>query len=368
MQDISRLLIIVSFLLAAQVSTAQPPARQKSKAKKENKAESKREITGLSERAKSQYPGTITPQEVEWKRDVYRVLDLENEENASLYYPVEQMGNSMNLFTFLFNNILKGEITAYEYNLDGYESFTEENIVNIQEMLDDYRIFYEESDGEFVVGKSDIPSAEVLSYYVKESHYYDNKTGTYGKRITALCPVLHRTSDEFSSQITKYPMFWINYDDAAPLLAQQNVMTSSLNNVSSMSFDDYFTKGSYNGEIYKTVNLRNLAISQYCKDSTEVKKEQEKIEQQLSDFRTNLWNTKTVAEIRQDSINAAAEAAKDSTANVTAEPEKRGKKINRRASTGKTKESKPKKETKKKQSEPKGNSGAAKVSVRRTRR
>lgn len=364
MQYISRLLVIVSFLLATQVTLAQPPARQKGKAKKENKAGAPKEFAGLSERAKSQYPGTVAPQEVEWKRDVYRVLDLEKEENASLYYPVEQMGNSMNLFTFLFHKILEGKITAYEYSLDGYESFTEENIVNIKEMLEDYRIFYEEADGELVVGRSDIPSAEVLSYYVKESHYYDNKTGTYGKRITALCPVLHRSSDDFSTQVTKYPMFWINYDEAAALLAQQNVMTSSLNNVSSTSFDDYFTKGTYNGEIYKTVNLRNLAIAQYCKDSTEVKKEQQKIERQLKDFRTNLWSTKTVAEIQQDSIAAAAKAANDSI-NGTATTEKKEKK----ATARKSKETKAKKEVKrKKESEPKGNSGAARVSVRRTRR
>lgn len=352
--------------MAAQVSLSQPPARQQGKAKKENKAGVPSEVPGLSERARSQYPGTVVPQEVEWKRDVYRVLDLEKEENASLYYPVEPMGNSMNLFTFLFKNILKGEIAAYEYSLDGYEAFTEERIVDIKEMLDDYRIFYEETDGGFAVGNSDIPSAEVLSYYIKESHYYDHKTGTYSKRITALCPVLHRTSDEFTTQVTKYPMFWVSYDEAAPLLAQQKVMTSSLNNVSSMSLDDYFAKGAYKGDIYKTVNMRNLAISQYCKDSTEVKKEQQKIERQLKDFRTNLWNTRTVAEMEQDSIDAAAKAANDSIESAK-EPEKKAKKSVRR--TAKEKQPKAKKEARqKKQSEQKGNSGAAKVSVRRTRR
>ena len=365
MQYISRLLVIVSLLFVAQIADAQPPARQKKSAQQEKKAENA--VTRLSERAKSQYPSTVVPQEVEWKRDVYRVLDLQKEENASLYYPVEQVGNSMNLFTFLFSNIINGNIKAYSYNLDGYESFTPENIVDAKEMLEDYRIYYEEQNGEIVVGKSDIPSAEVLSYYIKESHYYDSRTGTYGKRVTALCPVLHR-SEEFSFEATKYPMFWINYDEIAPMLAQQKVMTSSLNNVSSMSLDDYFTKGAYKGEIYKTVNMRNLAIAQYCKDSVAVKKEQKKIEQQLSDFRTNLWNTKTVAEMRQDSINAAEAAAKDS---ITAaeKPVKKEKKVTaRRVSVEKEKSSVQKESKTKKQKAPSGNSGAAKVSVRRTRR
>ena len=86
MQYISRLLLVLSFMLVAQATVAQPPARQRENAKKVKKSESpSAAFTGQSERAKSQYPGTVTPQEVEWKRDVYRVLDLEKEKNASLY-------------------------------------------------------------------------------------------------------------------------------------------------------------------------------------------------------------------------------------------------------------------------------------------
>ena len=368
MQYISRLLVIASFLLMAGGAYAQPPARQKDNAKKERKSTSPAADATISERAKSQYPGTITPQEVDWKRDIYRELDLKKEENAALYYPVEPMGNSMNLFTLLFNNIVSGNIVAYSYNLDGYESFTEDNIIDPKELLDDYRIYYVEKDGEITVNKSDVPSAEVLSYYIKESHYYDNKTGTYGKRITAMCPILHR-SDEFAYEATKYPMFWVNYDEVAQLLTRQSVMASSLNNASSMSLDDYFASGKYNGDIYKTVNLRNLAISQYCKDSTEVKREQQKIEQQLKDFRTNLWNTKTVAEIRQDSINAAAEAANDSIG-AAQEPTVKEKKVSRREkknSEVKAKKEEKKEENRKARTESNSNK-ATRASVRRTRR
>ena len=364
MQYISRLILVVSLLLAAQATVAQPPARQKGNTKKTGKVESTT-VTGLSERAKSQYPGTVTPQEVEWKRDIYRELDLEKEQNASLYYPVEPMGESMNLFTFLFKNIVKGDMTAYEYSLDGYESFCDDKVVDPKVMLEDYRIMYDEENGEIIVANSDIPSAEVKSYFIKESYYFDTRTGTYGKRITALCPVLHRNDDEFSTQVIKYPMFWVSYDEIAPLLARQSVMTSSLNNVSSMTLDDYFTKGTYEGSIYKTVNLKNQAIAQYCEDSTAIKKEQDKIEQQLKDFRTNLWNTKTVAEIRQDSIDAAAKVANDSIEGKASI--EKPKKPTRREQKEKTEKVAPKAE-KKSKSEPAKASGAAKVSVRRTRR
>ncbi|MBR5592948.1 MAG: gliding motility protein GldN [Bacteroidaceae bacterium] len=367
MQYISRILIIAAMVLVAQTADAQPPAR-KGDNKKSNKAETTA-VVELTERAKSQYPVSQTPQEVDWKREIYRSLNLENEKNAPLYYPVEQIGNNCNLFTFLFNNILKGSITAYKYNLDGIEQFTEENIVTPVDLLDNYRIYYEEKDGELTVGKSDIPSAEVLSYYIKESHYYDQRTGSYGKRVTAICPVLHRAG-EFGSEVTKYPMFWLKYDDIAPLLTQQYVMTSSLNNVMSTTLDDFFKKGYYDGEIYKTVNMRNLAIAQYCKDSVAVKQEQEKIEQQLKDFRTNLWSTKSVAELKQDSINAAVAAANDTISIAANDKPVKKEKINRSSTKSNEKRAAVKKEkTSPSKSKSRSSSSNAKqLSVRRERR
>ena len=356
MQYIRKLFILVAMIAVAQIATAQPPARNRAQA--ESNANSGTANIGLSERARSQYPSPATPQEVDWKREVYRELNLTNENNASLYYPVEPIGNSMNLFTFLFQNIINGNITAYKYNLDGNELFTDDNKIDVKNMLENYRIYYEQNNGAIVVGKSDVPSAEVLSYYIKESHYYDQRTGTYGKRITAICPVLHR-SGEFTSDVTKYPMFWLNYDNIAPLMTQQTVMTSSLNNVATMTFDDYFKKGCYEGEIYKTVNMRNQAIAQYCSDSTEIKREQQMIEQQIEDFHTNLWNTRTVAQMRQDSINAA-----NDTINNDNRDEERSTRRARRTTHAERREN----------NNTNNNSGAtnnnrtARVSVRRTRR
>lgn len=357
MKYVSKLVVIIAVSLMGQYAVAQPPARIKENAKKEQKAATAAVTVNMTERAKSQYPATVVPQEVVWKRDIYRSLDLKNEKNASLYYPVEPMGGSVNLFTYVFRLILDGTITAYKYNLDGYESFDEENKIAPKDLLDNYRIYYEEQDGGFVVNKSDVPSGEVLSYYIKESNHYDQRTATYNTRVTAICPVLHRTANEFSTEIVKYPMFWLNYDEISTLLAQQTLVTSSYNNVSSMTINDYFVKNCYDGEIYKTVNLRNLALNQYCKDSTAVKKEQANIEKQLADFRANLWNTpKPVVAATTDSTTVASNSAAT---------EKSEKKSLFRSTK---KKSSDKKESAKKKKSSKSSSGGAKVSVRRTRR
>ena len=355
MKYISKLIVVIAVSLLGQYAVAQPPARIKEKAKKEQKTTSAA-VINMSERAKNQFPTLVVPQEVVWKRDIYRSLDLKKEKNASLYYPVEPMGKSVNLFTYIFRLILEGSINAYTYNLDGYESFTEDNKINPKDLLDNYRIYYEEKDGEFVVGKSDIPSSEVLSYYIKESYYYDQRTATYNQRVTAICPVLHR-AEEFATEVTKYPMFWLNYDEIAQVLAQQPIVTSSYNNVSSMSINDYFTKNCYDGEIYKTVNLRNLALNQYCKDTAAVKKEQEKIEKQLTTFRANLWETP-----KQTITTDSAAVAGDS---ITAPVEEKKRPT---LFGGSKKKESVKKEKSKKSSAPKRSAGTARLSVRKTRR
>lgn len=345
------LFIIIAAFLALQV-VAQPP-RRRAKAQEEVKKESASSIA-LSDRAKIQYNVTTDiPEEVVWKRDVYRTLNLEKDCNAVLYYPVEPLNGQMNLFTLLFKLLLDDEIPAYEYRLDGTEVLTAENKVNVRDVLDRFHVLYEEKDGKIVVDNSDIPSSEVLSYYVKESSYYDQRTATYQTRVTALCPVLHR-DDGFSEKATKYPMFWVNYDEVNPYLERMSVMTSSYNNASNMSINDFFVTRRYKGDIYKTTNLRNLTIAQYCETDSAVVKEQKRIEGQLVAFERNLWERPKVEEPADTTTVAKDEEKAD----------KKEKKSSRRASrsSGEKEEKVEKKESKK------ATPSAPRVSVRRQRR
>ena len=278
------LIAIAALLLCAQGAVAQPKARLKAQAEAEKKSE-----TSLSERAKAQYTAQMpAPTDVVWKRDIYRTLDMTKEKNAALYYPVEPLGDRVNLFTLIIRLVADGKVPAYEYRSDGNELFTEDNKYKVTDMLDKFYIYYEEKDGKLTIADSDIPSGEVLSYFIKESSFYDQRTATYTTRVTAICPVLHRSGD-FGSEVTKYPMFWLNYDEVSPYLGMTPLMTSSYNNVSNMSIDDYFVRSLYEGDIYKTANLQNKLLAQYCPNDTAMKAEQQRIEKELVTFENKLW-------------------------------------------------------------------------------
>ena len=278
------LLAIAALALCAQGAMAQPKSHIQAQANADKKAE-----TSLSERAKAQYTAQMpAPTDVVWKRDIYRTLDLTKEKNAALYYPVEPLGDRVNLFTLIIRLVADGKVPAYEYRSDGNELFTEDNKYKVTDMLDKFYIYYEDKAGKLTIADSDIPSGEVLSYFIKESSFYGQRTATYATRVTAICPVLHRSGD-FGSDVTKYPMFWLNYDEVSPYFGMTPLMTSSYNNVSNMSIDDYFVRSLYEGDIYKTANLQNKLLAQYCPNDTAMKAEQQRIEQELVTFENKLW-------------------------------------------------------------------------------
>lgn len=291
-------------LLVANVAMAQPAKRRVVTPATGTEQTSK--TPDVSDRASLMFPTTdAMPDDVIWKRDIYRQLDLTNDKNAPMYYPVEPMGRQVNLFTYLFRLILTGRITAYTYNLDGNESFDEKNKLPVKDMLERYGIYYEENGGKLTVADSDVPSAEAKRYYIKESVYIDQRTGTFTTKVTALCPILMRGADEFTTDATPYPLFWVKYDDIAPWLAKLPMMPSDLNNVTNMTADDYFTMNRYDGKIYKTNNMQGRVLANYCPTDSDMVAEQERIEKQINDFKKNVWGDGFLADTtKTDSLDA----------------------------------------------------------------
>jgi len=353
MKKVLIILAVFNFQLSiVNLVTAQPQARrnQQSAAKQSN-------ANNMTTRAQISFPTSAAMDEdVVWRRDIYRELDLMKSENSGMYYPVEPSGSQMNLFTYIFKLMLSGRIAAYEYRLDGNEVFSDSARVKPLAILDNYHIYYERSNGRLHIENSDIPSREVKSYYIKESAYYDQANSTFHKKVIALCPIMSR-EDDFGDGTAKYPLFWVKYDDLAPFLAKQTIMTSDLNNAATMSADDYFTENMYKGDIYKTNNMLGRTLAQYCPTDSAMKKEQAKIEAELAAFEKNVYGDPA----KRDSLDSIARAKE-----LDAKALKKSKKSsNRRGSSVSQDSSSKKSKTKSKPSS--SSNSSARVSVRRER-
>lgn len=273
--------------------------------------------TGMTERMKSFYEEKeASDANVEWMRVIYRSIDLTDVTNMALYYPELPNEDGQNLFFIIMHLLADGKIPAYEY-LDGREMFTEQYRIKVSDMLDRFHVLYTEAKGSternprYTIEESDIPSNEVLSYYIIERMEFDRLAGKMKKNVTAICPVLHRT-DEFGGEAIRYPMFWVEMNDLRPYISQQYVFTDNDNNLARYNYEDFFVMGMYKGTIYKTKNLRNLSMVQMFPDPEDLKRAQDSIENRLQSFDRNLWIPS------REELQARAEAA-DSTslANTT---------------------------------------------------
>lgn len=336
-------LIIAGFSIQTQAQPVARRAEQKATATKSN-------ANNLTTRAQLSYPAALTMDEdVVWRRDVYREIDLNESANAGLYYPEEPIGDEQNLFTYIFKLMLTSKIKVYEYRLDGNEAFNDSARVKPLEFMDNYGIYYERNGKQLHIDNSDIPSRDVTAYYLKESAYYDQASATFHKKVIALCPILKRM-DDFGDGATPYPLFWVRYDDLAPFLAKQTIMTSDLNNAATMSADDFFTKNQYKGKIYKTTNMLGKTLAQVAGDDEQrLTEEQRKIEAEIEAFEKNLYGNQA----RKDSLDSLRVAMEEE------KSVKSSKKSSKSSSARSTKT--------KTKSERSSSSSSARVSARRER-
>ncbi len=312
--------IVVVYALTMIISVYAQPNRTRVN---NNRNQQQQQQPQQVDRASIMYPTAVaTPDEVTWRRDIYRELDLKLDENAPLYYPEMPKDGEQSLFFILFRLLNVGKIPAYKYMPDGTEHFDRSHRIHFRDLLEKYDIFHEVDSARRAINvrDADVPGNEVLSYFVKESSYYDQNTATFHTRIVALCPVIHRVADEFSYEsmsvdddgdegipVTKYPMFWVRFEDIEPYISKQMIMVSNINNASKMSIADYLATNKYKGKIYMTNNMQNRTIMDYCQTDSAVNLEQKRLEQEVADFERHLWNPPldSAAIARRDSIQAA---------------------------------------------------------------
>ena len=332
----------------------------------------------LSVRARGLYESNSSAEkDIPWMRVVYRQLDLTKDANLPLYYPEDPTEELQNLFRILLRLLAENKVTAYEY-LDGREVFTDKYKVNVREMLDRFSIIYTEQKGSteknplFAIDESDVPCYEVLSYYLIEKWAFNRGTSRFDVMIEAICPVLHRSGD-FGGEPLRYPMFWLKYDDIRPYLAQQYIITGDANQVMQHNYDDYFKMNMYDGDIYKTRNLRNQSLMQQYPTDSLLRHAQDSIENTLQSFEKGLWVLTPEEKAALEEENAEAEgdeavadATKEDKKRSVKKEEKKESKSESRSSRSGAKEKKAKKPKAQKSSSSSSNNAPVR-SVRRTK-
>lgn len=309
---LTAIISLISLAAFAQESSSSSVVRRRDA----GDSKSANSAAGVTQRMQAHYEDQpVSDAELQWMRVMYRQLDLTKDANAALYYPDEPIDGQDNLFRIILRNMADGKLAGYEY-LDGREVFNDAYKVKMRDVLDRFYILYSEAKGSteknprFVIEDADVPASEVLSYYIIERWEFDKRSNRMRTRVEAICPVLHREGD-FGEEAVRYPMFWVKYDELRPYLSTQNIFTNDDNNLATCTFDDYFQLGLYDGEIYKTRNLRNKSLMQLHPDPEDLAHARDSIQNRLDSFEKKLWvpSLDELAERREAAAKAEMEAS-----------------------------------------------------------
>lgn len=229
---------------------------------------------------------------VTWEKTIWRVVDMREQINSPLYYPLESSHGRKSLFMCIFDLLREGKVNAYVYN-EANEDFSENSLMTFEDVLSECEVDVFEpttnDKGETIyeINEVDVPNQDILKYYIKEVWYFDDIESSMKCKIIAIAPQLYSVDE--GNNPKRNVMFWIPFDELRPWLAKQPVVINNNNSTSSISYDDLFQKRRFVGHIFKEDNIKNRTIIEYCKTPAAVHAEQARIENEILNFEADLW-------------------------------------------------------------------------------
>ena len=254
-----------------------------------------------------------------WSRYVYRIIDMRYKQNYQLYFPTKPDDSDYrSLFKVITDAVVDG-LPIYEKNMetikpDFKQVPIDRKVIPTMFMADDPLADYSDDPSHYDIAESDAMLIHYdsvsdqlsshnyayeklvknqLKYLIQEVVFFDKHTSRLYSKIMGIAPlqsdkISTRDNSNIMGSLRESIMFWIPFDALRPYLAMQYAIPNR-NEVKRVTFDEFFQKHLYTSYIVGEGNMYNRWIPDYAKTEAEVRKEQERIANELLNFEQDLW-------------------------------------------------------------------------------
>ena len=223
----------------------------------------------------------VRDEDVFYAKRIWREIDLRDTVNSVLKAPKSR------LIDVILNAVKNGELTAYapiDSLLNDDDAFN-----NPMQADSASRVALgtaEVSDnktGTVTTVVNDFNPESFLKYRIKEDWIFDSKRSIFEPRIVGIAPLkLNPTTNQWQ------PVFWIYYPEAREVLSKKRLV-NTMNDASTLSFDDFFIRRLFTSYIVKESNPGDDKLKDIIADPKERLYESNRIQNSLLDYEQGLW-------------------------------------------------------------------------------
>lgn len=230
--------------------------------------------------------------DVWWSKKVWRIIDLREKVNMSMYYPSKGMDGRKSLIDVIIDAIKYEGLQAYSDNDDEFKvPMNADAVSQAMGAINDTVDVQDPSTGTWSkkVSLGDIKYNEVEQILVKEIWFFDRNYSKIDVRIIGICPIRDQEkSDGGVEQIVKKQVCWIYFPAVRPILARNEVFNPK-GDAQRLSYDDIFMKRYFSSYIKAESNVYdNRAIDGYSV-GMESMLESERIKGEIANWEHDLW-------------------------------------------------------------------------------
>lgn len=272
------------FLLATVAAMAQTESGQKSIAQKswlEGGAQSPQESMQTS-------PPLAHPKlqeaDILWEKRIWRVIDTREKMNLAFRHP------ELGLFSVVQQGIEAGSLQAYDPIDDRFSTpIPIDEVMAKLSHTDTVNVYNIETNTyEPQIVHNDFDPNSIKRWRVQEVWFFDSRHGSMKSRIIGIAPLLEKTSELTDEVLYESPLFWINYEEARPLLAQ-NAVAQWGNDKVVNSWEDLFAMRRFASYVYQENDMHGRRIHDYAQGKEALLVGQ-KIEQTIHNYEHDLWS------------------------------------------------------------------------------